>query len=50
MGTTVLIIEQKVREVLKISHRVYGIKLGKVVFEGLPEELLQQGELQRVFP
>lgn len=37
--TTLLIVEQKVREVLKISHKVYGIKLGKVEFEGLPEEL-----------
>jgi branched-chain amino acid transport system ATP-binding protein len=49
MKTTVLIVEQKVREVLKISHRVYGIKLGKVAFDGPPEKLLQQGELQRVF-
>ena len=49
MGTTVLIVEQKVREVLKISHRVYGIKLGKVAFEGLPETLLQEHELQRLF-
>lgn len=49
MKTTVVIVEQKVRKVLKISHRVYGIKLGKVAFEGLPEELLQKGELQKVF-
>ena len=49
MKTTVLIVEQKVRKVLQISHRIYGIKLGKVAFEGLPDELLRQGELQRVF-
>jgi len=49
MKTSVLIVEQKVRKVLQISHRVYGIKLGKVAFAGLPEELLHQGELQRVF-
>jgi len=50
METTLLIVEQKVREVLKISHRVYGIKLGKVAFEGLPEELKHDEEkLRRLF-
>ena len=35
----VLIVEQKVREVLEICDRVYSLKLGKIVFEGQPEEL-----------
>jgi len=35
----ILIVEQKVREVLNICHRVYSIKLGKVAFSGPPEEL-----------
>ncbi len=39
MGVTVLVVEQKVREVLKICHKVYSIKLGKVAFSGQPEEL-----------
>lgn len=34
-----LIVEQKVMEVLKICHRVYSIKLGRVAFDGKPEEL-----------
>ena len=38
-GVTVLIVEQKVRKVLEISHRVYSIKLGKIAFEGASEEL-----------
>jgi len=38
-GVSILIVEQKVREVLEICHRVYSIKLGKVVFGGLPDEL-----------
>jgi len=38
-GVTILIVEQKVREVLDICRRVYSIKLGKVAFEGSPEEL-----------
>lgn len=47
--TSILIVEQKVRQILKISHRVYGIKMGKVAFDGLPEELLEHSELRRVF-
>jgi len=38
-GVTILIVEQKVREVLQICHRVYSIKLGKIAFSGPPEEL-----------
>ncbi|MFA6424737.1 MAG: ABC transporter ATP-binding protein [Phycisphaerae bacterium] len=48
-GMAVLIVEQKVREVLKISHRVYGLKLGKVEFAGLPEEIMHSEQLRRVF-
>jgi len=39
IGISVLIVEQKVREVLEICHRVYGIKLGKIDFWGSPIEL-----------
>lgn len=48
-GIAILIVEQKVREVLKICHRVYGMKLGKIAFSGLPEELLQRSELKQIF-
>lgn len=37
--TTILIVEQKVREVLNICHKVYSLKLGKVAFEGKSGEL-----------
>ena len=36
---TMLIVEQKVNEILNISDRVYSIKLGRVAFEGRSEEL-----------
>ena len=39
VGVSFLIVEQKVREVLEISNRVYSLKLGKVAFDGKPEEL-----------
>lgn len=45
--TTMLIVEQKVREVLLISDRVYALKLGKVSFEGGPDELLADREKMR---
>ena len=35
----IVIVEQKVREVLDICNRVYSMKLGKIAFEGQPEEL-----------
>ena len=48
-GVAVLIVEQKVREVLKVSHRVYGLKLGKVEFAGKPEDMMHNERLRRVF-
>jgi branched-chain amino acid transport system ATP-binding protein len=38
-GVTVLIVEQKVREVLEICHYIYSIKLGKIAYTGTPEPL-----------
>ena len=45
----VLIVEQKVREVLEICHRVYTLKLGKVSFQGPPEELKDNGKMKDLF-
>lgn len=39
-GTSILIVEQKVLDVLKICHRVYSFKIGKVSFEGTPDTLI----------
>jgi branched-chain amino acid transport system ATP-binding protein len=36
LDTTVLIVEQKVRAVLELCHRVYALKLGSCVFCGQP--------------
>lgn len=44
LGITILIVEQKVREVLAISNRVYSLKLGSVSFSGKSEELLGDKE------
>jgi len=44
MGITILIVEQKVNDVLRISDRVYSLKLGRVAFEGKSEELIGNKE------
>ena len=43
-GVSILIVEQKVREVLKICSKVYSIKLGKVAYSGEPDVLLDSKE------
>jgi branched-chain amino acid transport system ATP-binding protein len=49
-GVTILIVEQKVREVLDTCKRVYSIKLGKVAFEGSPGELKEnKAKLKQLF-
>lgn len=46
-GVSILIVEQKVREVLEICDKVYSIKLGKVAFKGKPEELKENKDKLR---
>jgi branched-chain amino acid transport system ATP-binding protein len=48
-GTTVLIVEQKVREVLKIADRVCVLRNGVVSFNGLAEELKDDAKLTKVY-
>ncbi len=48
-GTAVLIVEQKVRDVLRIANQAYGICLGKVLLEGRPDEMSKPDNLHRLF-
>jgi branched-chain amino acid transport system ATP-binding protein len=48
-GVTVLIIEQKVREVLKIADRVYVLRNGRVSFTGPADELRDDAKLKEVY-
>jgi ABC-type branched-subunit amino acid transport system ATPase component len=48
-GVTVLIVEQKVREVLKIAGRVVVLRTGRVSFSGSPRELEDDTKLKSVF-
>ena len=46
---SVLIVEQKVKEVLKIAHRAYVLRLGKVALEGNASEMLESGHYKKIF-
>lgn len=49
LKTTIVIVEQKVHELLSISHTVYALRMGEIVFSGPPGEL-QKGEvLKKIF-
>ena len=49
-GVSILIVEQKVREVLEICNRVYSMKLGKVAFDGPPGDLKHdKAKLKQLF-
>jgi len=48
-GVTVLIVEQKVREVLKIAQRVYVLRNGQVSFSGSTDELRDDVKLREVY-
>ncbi len=48
-GVACLIVEQKVREVLKIAHRVYVLRNGEVSFTGSSENLKDESKLREVY-
>jgi branched-chain amino acid transport system ATP-binding protein len=48
-GTTMVIVEQKVREVLKMSQRAYPLKMGRVAYSGTSAELLAGDKIKEIF-
>ena len=48
-GTSVLIVEQNAHQALKISHRVYVMKVGRITDADTPEKFLSREELRRVY-
>ena len=49
MGTTVLLVEQNVRQTLAIAHRGYVISKGRVVAKGNANELAENAEVQAAY-
>lgn len=48
-GTSVLIVEQNARQALKISDRVYVMKVGRITDMDTPEKWLSREELRKVY-
>ena len=49
LGTTILMVEQNIREAFKIVERVYVLKLGRIVFEDRPDVLVGDDRLRRAY-
>ena len=49
LGTTILMVEQNIREAFKIVQRVYVLKLGRIVFEDRPDVLVGDDRLRRAY-
>ncbi len=45
-GIAILLVEQKLSIALKISHRLYVMGHGRIVYEGTPESLLQADDVR----
>jgi len=48
-GTTVLLVEQNVRDALQLADRAYVLQTGRVVIEGKAQDLLGDPMVQRAF-
>jgi branched-chain amino acid transport system ATP-binding protein len=49
LKTTIIIVEQKVHEVLEISDQVLALRMGEIVFSGSPAQLMQGERLRTIF-
>lgn len=48
-GTAILLVEQNIRQALRVSNRVYVMKVGQIAVEERSTTLLQQGEFWHLF-
>jgi branched-chain amino acid transport system ATP-binding protein len=46
---TLLIVEQRVRDLLRVAHRIYVLRAGEIAFNGSPEDLQNGDTLRQVF-
>jgi branched-chain amino acid transport system ATP-binding protein len=49
LGITILVVEQKVRELLRIVQRVHALRMGEIVFSGTSEELQSGDTMKKIF-
>jgi branched-chain amino acid transport system ATP-binding protein len=48
-GYTVLIVEQNIRQVLKVAHRAYLLETGRIKLQGSAEALLASDEIRKAY-
>lgn len=48
-GTTVLLVEQNVRQSLEIAHRAYVLENGRIVLHGMGEQLLDDDRVRKAY-
>ncbi|MDI6794639.1 MAG: ABC transporter ATP-binding protein [bacterium] len=48
-STSILLVKQNIREALRISDRCYLLRAGKIEVEDTPENILENGELEKAF-
>lgn len=48
-GTTILLVEQNVRQSLKLSHRAYVMENGRIIMEGKGKDLLNSEEIRKAY-
>jgi branched-chain amino acid transport system ATP-binding protein len=49
LKTSVILVEQKVHELVKIAHRIYALRMGEIVFSGTVSELQAGDVMKRIF-
>ncbi|MBL7208969.1 MAG: ABC transporter ATP-binding protein [Dehalococcoidia bacterium] len=49
LGTSILLVEQNVKQALQLAQRVYVMKMGRIILEESGESLLQRGEWWSLF-
>jgi branched-chain amino acid transport system ATP-binding protein len=48
-GITIVLVEQNVSMAMRISHRACVLELGRIVAEGVPEELMKRPEIRQAY-
>jgi branched-chain amino acid transport system ATP-binding protein len=48
-GMSVLLVEQNVAMAMEVSQRAYVLEEGRIVAEGVPDDLLARPEIQRAY-
>lgn len=48
-GTSIILVEQRVKEAIEASDRVYILRAGKIYFEGTKEDVLRSEHLKKAY-